>query len=130
MNGRILFHSGEAEKESSLDTFEIGERLRLNKNQLVTLSACETGMVDIRRGEAEEYIGLASGFIMAGAPAVVSSLWRVNDLATSLLMEKFYSILLERRGSEKGTPKVVIAEALCKAQSWVRELTKEEPFVP
>jgi len=52
--------------------------LRLNKCRLVTLSACETGMIDIN-SISDEYIGLPSGFLFAGSPSVVSSLWTVND---------------------------------------------------
>jgi CHAT domain-containing protein len=60
---------------------------RLNA-ELVTLSACETGLREIAAGE--EILGLARGFLTAGANNVVLSLWTVNDAATAALMSNFY----------------------------------------
>jgi CHAT domain-containing protein len=65
-------------------------RLRLNAD-LVTLSACETGIGPLQ-GEA----GMASlqqAFLTAGARAVVASLWRVEDHSTTALMKAFYAHL-------------------------------------
>ena len=59
--------------------------------QLVTLSACETGLNKILAGD--EILGLARGFISAGARSLLLSLWTVNDEATTRLMEQFYSNL-------------------------------------
>jgi CHAT domain-containing protein/tetratricopeptide (TPR) repeat protein len=84
--------------------------------RLVTLSACETGLIDISN-TSDEYIGLPSGFLIAGSPSVVSSLWRVNDLSTALLMIKFYQHL--KSGS-------TAALALNKAQTWLRDATTAE----
>jgi len=58
---------------------------------LVTLSACETGVNSVAPGE--ELIGLARGFLSAGSPSVLLSLWTVDDEATQQLMVKFYSEL-------------------------------------
>ncbi len=63
---------------------------RLNA-ELVTLSACETGVNQILPGE--EILGLARGFLSAGAKSLVLSLWTVNDVATAGLMEDFYNNL-------------------------------------
>lgn len=60
--------------------------------ELVTLSACETGVNEIAPGE--ELIGLARGFLSAGAPSLVLSLWTVDDETTSRLMVHFYTRLL------------------------------------
>ncbi|MDB9394609.1 DUF3110 domain-containing protein, partial [Microcystis aeruginosa] len=68
--------------------------LRLNKCRLITLSACETGLIDLN-SISDEYIGLPSGFLFAGSPSVVSSLWTVDDLSTSFLMIKLYEILFD-----------------------------------
>ncbi|MFM6271109.1 MAG: CHAT domain-containing protein, partial [Dolichospermum sp.] len=68
--------------------------LRLNQCRLVTLSACETGLIDLN-SISDEYIGLPSGFLFAGSPSVVSSLWTVDDLSTSFLMIKLYEILFD-----------------------------------
>jgi CHAT domain-containing protein len=64
--------------------------LQLNAN-LITMSACETGLAQIANGD--DLIGLARGFLYAGASAIVSSLWKVDDLSTSYLMTRFYSAM-------------------------------------
>jgi len=64
---------------------------------LVTLSACETGLNAIAPGD--ELIGLARGFFSAGAPAIVLSLWTVDDEATGQLMHEFYRQLRQRRSA-------------------------------
>lgn len=61
--------------------------LKLPAN-LIVLSACSTGLGSIIRGEG--LIGLTRGFMHAGSPRVVASLWRVEDLGTSELMRRFY----------------------------------------
>ena len=59
---------------------------------LVVLSACQTALGKELRGEG--LLGLARGFMYAGAPRVIASLWRVADSATSDLMSSFYQALL------------------------------------
>lgn len=61
------------------------------KAGLVTLSACETGLSKIFAGD--EILGLARGFLSAGANSLVLSLWTVNDEATTELMKDFYTNL-------------------------------------
>lgn len=56
--------------------------------RLVTLSACETGLNKIYAGD--EILGLARGFLSAGADSLCLSLWTVNDEATARLMQDFY----------------------------------------
>ena len=63
---------------------------------LVTLSACESGRGCVMAGD--EQIGLARAFLYAGARAVVHSLWRIDDRATQILMERFYTELRAGRG--------------------------------
>jgi CHAT domain-containing protein/tetratricopeptide (TPR) repeat protein len=60
--------------------------------QLVTLSACETGLSKVAPGD--ELLGLLRGFLMAGAPTVLSTLWTVDDAHTATLMGHFYRHLL------------------------------------
>ncbi|MBR8833709.1 MAG: CHAT domain-containing protein [Stigonema ocellatum SAG 48.90 = DSM 106950] len=90
--------------------------LYLKQCRLVTLSACETGLTDWSN-LTDEYIGLASGFLIAGSPRIVSSLWLVDDLSTCFLMIKFYQNL---------QTEPVIAKALNNAQRWLRDVTQDE----
>jgi CHAT domain-containing protein len=62
---------------------------------LLTLSACQTGMNKIFPGD--ELIGLMRGFLYAGVPSLVVSLWAVNDTSTADFMGAFYSRLKEGR---------------------------------
>jgi len=77
--------------------------LRLNAD-LVTLSACETGMGKVLSGD--DVVGLTRGFLYAGANSIVASLWPVSDEETKFLMTSFY-------GNLKRMPK---ADALRQAQ--------------
>lgn len=95
--------------------------LTLNQCRLVTLSACETGLTD-PTSISDEYIGLPSGFLYAGSPSVVSSLWAVSDLSTSFLMIKFYENFSRCNQQEAGA----VAVALNQAQQWLRNLTSEK----
>jgi CHAT domain-containing protein len=56
--------------------------------ELVTLSACQTGMSKIFAGD--ELVGLMRGFLYAGAPSLILSLWAVHDRSTAELMGEFY----------------------------------------
>ena len=58
---------------------------------LVTLSACQTGLGDISKGD--EVVGLSRAFLYAGSPSVIVSLWSVADQPTAILMTEFYKFL-------------------------------------
>ena len=81
---------------------------------LVTLSACETGINENKPGD--ELIGLTRALIYAGTPSVVVSLWEVDAISTSILMTQFYQKLLA------GATKV---DALQQAQMELRTMTIE-----
>jgi len=84
-----LMLSGDDIESGRLKTEEI---FTLNIDAaLVVLSACETAIGKVNTGD--EIIGLTRAFIYAGAPSVITSLWRVNDKATYLLMSSFYQNL-------------------------------------
>ena len=65
--------------------------MRVNAD-VVVLSACSTA--EGRHVPGEGPIGLARGFMYAGAPRVIASFWRVNDMATAELMKHFYRGML------------------------------------
>ena len=78
---------------------QLGEIMRLKLNaDMVTLSACSTGLGKLVNGEG--ILGLTRAFFYAGARNVTSSLWNVNDSSTAALMKAFYENL--NRGFSKG----------------------------
>lgn len=64
--------------------------LNLNAN-MVTLSACESGIGDLKRGEG--LLSLARGFYFSGAQSISSTLWKINDASSAKLMANFYQNL-------------------------------------
>ncbi len=87
---RDLPHKKTAPENGILQAWEIFEQLRLDTD-LVTLSACETGLGGERGGEG--LIGLTRAFQFAGARSIVASLWQVADQSTAALMGRFYHYL-------------------------------------
>ena len=92
------------------------------KAELVTLSACETALG--RDAGGEGFVGFTQALLMSGTRSVCLSLWKVDDTATALLMQRLYANLLGRRaGPAAPMPK---AEALREAKTWLRGLRRTE----
>ena len=105
-NSAILLSPG----KSSDGRLEVNEIFSLKlPGSLVVLSACETAMGRVTSGD--EIIGFTRAFMYAGSPRIIATLWSIDDEATSLLMDKFYSQLTT----------LSPADSLRKAQIDIRE---------
>lgn len=107
-----LFSSLKLTRDKSDDgNFEVNEVFGLDiQADIVTLSACQTGLGDLVGGD--ELVGLNRAFIYAGTHSILSSLWRVSDISTAVLIKHFY----RNYGKEDK------AESLRKAQLLVKRL--------
>jgi CHAT domain-containing protein len=97
-----------------LDLFQ----LDLRQARLVALSACETGLSDIKSA-SDEFVGLSTGFLFAGCNSVIGTLWTVPDISTGLLMAHFYRLLKAQTPQDSGG----VALALKQAQHGLRTLS-------
>ncbi len=86
-SGLAFTGANDPEKDGVLTALEV-LGLNLLGTDLVVLSACETGVGEIRQGEG--VYSLQRAFREAGAKSVLATLWKVDDQATQLFMEKFY----------------------------------------
>jgi CHAT domain-containing protein/tetratricopeptide (TPR) repeat protein len=68
--------------------------LDLSASRLTILSACETAFVEYQRSP-DEVFGLPAAFLQAGVPGLISGLWSVGDLATTVFVREFYSAHLK-----------------------------------
>lgn len=85
-----LILTPESNNDGRLEVNEIFN-LELKPAYIVTMSACETNLGGILRGD--EIVGLSRAFIYAGAPSIVASLWHVDDECTARFMTAFYQAL-------------------------------------
>lgn len=92
---RIFLHKSAAQEDGYLFSGEI-YNLQLNAS-LVTLSACQTGLGKISKGEG--VIGLSRALIYAGAKNIIVSYWSVADQSTAELMTNFYKELVNNRSA-------------------------------
>lgn len=84
-------------EDGMLHTYELFS-MKLNAD-LAVLSACNTGMGQLVRGEG--IMSLARGFMYAGCPSIVMSLWAVNDESSANIMEEFYRHLAKGQGKDE-----------------------------
>lgn len=85
--------AGDKDNDGVLQLHEIFG-LNLKHANLVTLSACETALCKIQGGE--DWAGMSRGFIYAGTPSILATLWSVEDKSTSILIKNFYENWLQK----------------------------------
>lgn len=113
LDSALFLSGGEALKLSDL----LDGNLDISRSRLAVLGACQTGISDFRR-VPDEAVGFPAGFLQAGVPGVVSTLWSVVDISTALLLTRFY-VHHKEEGCEPGT-------ALHRAQAWLRDVSAGE----
>lgn len=95
-NRREAPPGGEPATDDGVLTALEASALDLQGTELVVLSACETGVGDVARGDG--VVGLARALVLAGAKTQVMSLWQVDDEATRVMMVDFYQRLARGEG--------------------------------
>jgi CHAT domain-containing protein len=108
-------NSGLTMNDGNLIARELFSEIKLDNPRLVVMSACETAKIHPTIND--EYMGLTSGFLFAGAHNVLATLWHVNDYATYFFVKFFYSAIND------GLP---LLSALQQAQHKLRMVDQEE----
>jgi CHAT domain-containing protein len=98
-------HSGEGE-DGVLTALEMAG-LNLWGTKLVVLSACETGLGDVKRGEG--LYGLRRALVLAGSESQLISLWKVSDAGTRDLMTAYYTRIQNHQGRTEALREVQMA---------------------
>ena len=107
--------AGEPLLDNQLLAQEVLDHWNLSAS-LVTLSACETGLG--RQGGGDGLLGFTQSFLLAGARSVCLSLWKVDDQATALLLDRFYRNMVEN--------KMTKVTALKESKEWLKNLNVKE----
>lgn len=91
----VFYQNNDSTEDGMLNTYEL---FSMNLNaKLAVLSACNTGSGKLIKGEG--IMNLARGFIYAGVPSIVMTMWSVEDQTSATIVKKFYHYL------DKGMPK-------------------------
>jgi CHAT domain-containing protein len=90
--------------------------------EVLVLSGCATGRVGVTEGD--DLFGLVRGFLHAGAPSIVASLWKVSDDVTLRFMESFHSVL-----EATGSPGTAVRAAALSVRSAFPHPRDWAPFV-
>jgi len=93
----IAFSESPDSTENSLFYVKDLQNIRIPA-ELVVLSACETGIGELQKGEGVVSVG--KGFSYAGAKSILTTLWQVNDNTTAKLMPQFYKNLQKGHSKE------------------------------
>jgi len=99
-----------------LTAYEVSN-LDLSKTKLVVLSACETGLGDIKGSEG--VFGLQRAFKKAGVDYIIMSLWQVPDKESKEFMQQFYTNCFNKQ---------TIREAYTNAQDWMKKKYPDDPY--
>lgn len=101
---------------SSIDFADLIRQEIQGGPRLLVMSACQTA---VQARLPEELISLTTGFLVAGVRSVIGTLWPVDDLASALLMAKFFELATGGEASD-------IADCLTAAQQWLRKSTRSD----
>lgn len=113
----VFLNSDSTKKSKEDGVLYSGEIYNLEINaDLVTLSACETGLGKVSKGEG--IIGLTRALLYAGANNMMVSLWTVSDNSTSLLMQSFYKNMLENSKSSYSNNLNIAKKDLIKSENF------------
>lgn len=120
----IIFALGNTVTEDGFLQMREIFNLKLNAD-LVTLSACETGLGQLIKGEGIE--GLSRAFFYAGASSAIISLWAVHDQASSQFMERYYHHLRSSKSImdslQKTKLEMIGSDTLCHPYYWAGFVT-------
>lgn len=102
MYSKLVFYLDKDSLEDGfLNTYELFN-MELNA-ELAVLSACNTGTGELKQGEG--IMTIARGFLYAGVPSIVMSLWKISDESSQIIMESFYKYLKKNYKKDRALQK-------------------------